>query len=126
MEEDGVKWSVGGVVDIMMSMCFVVKMWKNIFVGRSSVPKGSQRYKGASCTGQVQSWMLKYLQIHSLRWAEFAVSRVVPDLVNNVWSFAEKRWQPHEFSDKELLRQIKLHQEAPQQPEEAAISVASA
>ena len=70
--------------------------------------------------------MLKYLQIHSLRCAEFAVSPVVPDLVNNVWSFAEKRWQPHEFSDKELLRQIKLHQEAPQQPEEAAISVATA
>ena len=56
--------------------------------------------------------MLKYCQIHSLRWAGFAVSRVVPDLANNVRSLAEKRWQPYEFSDKELLRQVNHNQSA--------------
>ena len=50
----------------------------------------------------------------------------VCQILSTMTKVLQKNGYNFEFSDKELLRQINLHQEAPQQPEETAISVASA
>ena len=50
----------------------------------------------------------------------------VCQILSTMTKVLQKNGYNFEFSDKELLRQINLHQEAPQQPEETTISVASA
>ena len=80
------KWSEGGFMDMMMLIRVVVKT--RMFFLEQCLQDRNEHLGLAKCSRGCKN-MFKYVSI--MRWAEFTVSRVVPDLVNNERSLAEKR-----------------------------------